>query len=86
MNDEAKKVIDKISEIEKTVAGKKLAYKAGRYTYSFQNFQTIRTFGKDIYSGEITLKETNLLVEIMNFKKKNKTTGSRKKTGKRKCS
>ena len=85
-NDEAKKVIDKISEIEKTVAGKKLAYKAGRYTYSFQNFQTIRTFGKDIYSGEITLKETNLLVEIMNFKKKNKTTGSRKKTGKRKCS
>ena len=71
LNDEAKKEIDKISEIEKTVDREKLAYKAGRYTYSFQNFQTVGTFGRDIYNGEITLKEAdeeqaNLLVEIVN--------------------
>ena len=76
LNDEAKKMV-KISGIEKTVGREKLAYKASGYTYSFQNFQTIRTFGRDIYNGEITLKEAdkdqaNLLVEIMNFKKKTK--------------
>ena len=48
-----------------------------------QNFQTIKTFGEDIYDGTITLKEANdyqtdLLIEIMNFKKKNKTKKSRK--------
>ena len=37
----------------------------------------MRTFGRDIYSGEITLKEADedqarLLPEIMNFKKKTK--------------
>ena len=84
MNDEANKEMDKISRIEKTVDREKSAYKASGYTCSFQNFQTIRTFGRDIYNGEITLKEAdedqaNLLVEIMNFKKKNRTTKSRKK-------
>ena len=84
MNNEAKKEMGKIVEIEKTVDREKLIYKASEYTYSFQNFQTIKTFGRDIYNDKITLKEadkdqTNLLVEIMNFKKKNKTTGFRKK-------
>ena len=84
MNNEAKKEMGKIIEIEKTVDREKLIYKASEYTYSFQNFQTIKTFGRDIYNDKITLKEadkdqTNLLVEIMNFKKKNKTTGFRKK-------
>ena len=45
--------------------------RAGEYTSSFKNFQTIKTFGKCIYNGEITLKvadddQSNLLVEIMN--------------------
>ena len=77
MNDEAKKEMGKISRTEKTVDREKLTYKASEYTYSFQIFQTIRTFGRDICSGEITLKEAdenqaNLLDEIMNFKKKAK--------------
>ena len=38
LNDEAKKEMDKISRIEKTVDREKLAYKASEYTYSFQNF------------------------------------------------
>ena len=51
-----------------------MVYKASKYTYSFKNFQAIKTFGKDIYNGEVTLKEADddqadLLVEIMNFKK-----------------
>ena len=45
------------------------------YIYSFEKFQTIKTFGGDIYNGSITLKEANdcqtdLLIKIMNFRKK----------------
>ena len=54
LNDEAKKEIDKISEIEKTIDREKLVYRESEYTYSFQNFRTIKTFGRDIYNGEIT--------------------------------
>ena len=53
-NDEAKKELDKIKEIEKTVDREKLVYKASEYTYSFKNFLTIRAFGRDIYEGKIT--------------------------------
>ena len=54
-------------EIEKIVDREKLIYRAGKYTYSFKNFQAIKIFGRDIYNGKITLKEadedqTNLLV------------------------
>ena len=54
LNDAAKKEIDKISEIEKTIDREKLVYRESEYTYSFQNFRTIKTFGRDIYNGEIT--------------------------------
>ena len=42
-NDEAKKELDKIKEIGKTVDKEKLVYRASEYTYSFKNFQTIKT-------------------------------------------
>ena len=48
-NDEAKKELDKIKEIEKNVDREKLIYETNEYTYSFKNFQTIKTFGRDIY-------------------------------------
>ena len=84
MSEEAKKEMDKIVKIEKTVDREKLIYRVSEYTYRFQNFQTIKTFGRDIYSGKITLKETDedqasLLVEIMNFKKKTKPQDPEKK-------
>ena len=65
-------------ETEKTANRENLIYRASEYRYSFKNFQTIKTFGKDIYNGKITLKEaddyqSNLLVEIMAFLKKHKT-------------
>ena len=91
LNDEAKKEMDKISRIEKTVDRERLAYKASGYTYSFQIFQTIRTFGRDIYNGEIPLKtadedQANLLAEIMNIKKKKHHRIQKKKAGKKRCS
>ena len=84
LNDEAKKEMDKISKIEKTVDREKLVYEASEYEYSFQNFLTIRAFGRDIYNGEITLKEAdedqvNLVNEIRNFRDKTKRRGERKK-------
>ena len=90
LNDEAKREIDKILEVEKTVDREKLVYEASEYEYSFQNFLTIRTFGRDIYNDEITLKETDedqssLLNEIINFRDKTKPR-SEKKARKRKCS
>ena len=38
-NDEAKKELDKIKEIEKSAAIEKLIYETNEYTYSFKNFK-----------------------------------------------
>ena len=83
-NDEAKKELDKIKEIEKNVDREKLIYETNEYTYSFKNFRTKRAFGRDIYEGKITIKEgdedqTDLLVAIMNFKKNKKPRSQEKK-------
>ena len=51
--------MDKIAKTEKTVNREKLIYKSSEYTYSLQNFQTIKTFGRGVYSGEINLKKTD---------------------------
>ena len=78
----------------------KLIYKTNEYTHSFKNFETIKTFGRDIYEGKITIEEadkyqTSLLVEIMNFMKNSKprskknpkkTTTTTTTTRKRNCS
>ena len=83
-NDEAKKELDKIKETENNVDREKLIYKTNEYTYSFKNFQTIKTFGRDIYEGKITIEEANeyqtdLLAEIMNFRKNTKPRSQEKK-------
>ena len=59
MSGEAKKEIGKIIEIGKIVDREKLIFRASEYTYNFQNFQTIKTFGRDIYNGKITLKKAD---------------------------
>ena len=38
LGDEAKKEMDKIMQVEKTVDREKLIYRASEYTYSFKNF------------------------------------------------
>ena len=50
-----------------------MVYETDEYTYSFKNFQAIKTFGPDIYEGEVTIKEadeyqTDLLTEILDFR------------------
>ena len=85
LTEEAKNGFNKIKEIEKAVHREKLVYRTNEYTYSFKNFRTISTIVGEIYNGKITLKEadedqSNLLVEIMHFKKKSKTAKSREKT------
>ena len=82
-NDEAKKELHKIKEIEKNVDREKLIYGKDEYKYSFKNFQTIKTFGRDIYEGEITIKEAdeyeaNFLTEIINFRKNTKPRSQEK--------
>ena len=62
----------------------KLIYKRNEYTYSFKNFQTIKTFGRDIYEGKTMIEEANeyqtdLLAEIMNFRKNTKPRSQEKK-------
>ena len=58
-SDEAREEINKILKIEKNVDREKLVYEAGRYKYDFRKFNTIRTFGEDIYEGKITLEEAD---------------------------
>ena len=69
---------------QKTANREKLVYRASEYTYNFKNFRTIRKFGRDIYEGKITLKETNedqsnLLNEIKNFRDKTRLQNDKKK-------
>ena len=83
-NDEARKELDKIKEVEKNADREKLIYKTNDYTYSFKNFQTIKTFDRDIYEGKITLKKaikyrTNLLAQIMDFRANTKPKSQEKK-------
>ena len=54
---------------KKMVDRKKWYYRTNEYTYNFQNFRTINTFDRDINNSAITLKEADLLVEILNFRK-----------------
>ena len=78
------KEIDKTKELEKTVDREKLVYRASKYTYSFKNFRTIRTFGRGIYEGKTILKEanedqSNLLNDIRSFRDKTRLQNGQKK-------
>ena len=74
--EEAKDELNKLNEIGKTVDRENLTYTASEYIQiRFKNFKTMKSFGRDIYNGEITLKDAdevqkNVLVETINFKNK----------------
>ena len=86
-NDEAKKELHKIKEIEKNVDKEKLIYETDEYTYSFKNFQTIKTFGRDIYESKITIKKADEYQADLLLKsyilRKIRNQGVEKKTRKR---
>ena len=78
LSEEAKNQFNKIKEKEKTANRENLVYRTNEYTLSFKNFQSINTFGRDIYNDKITLKEANedqhsLLAENLNFRIEIKT-------------
>ena len=89
LNNEAKKELHKIKEIEKNVDRDKLIYETNKYTYSFKDIQIIKTFDRDIYEGKITLEKANeyqvdLLAEIMNFGENTKPRSEEKRNKKQK--
>ena len=50
-------------------------YKTNKYAFNFQNLWAISTFGRNIHNDKITAEEADedqrdLLVEVLNFKKK----------------
>ena len=59
LTEEAKYDLKRIKGIEKMIDRENLVYRTNEDTYSFKNFQTINTFGKNIYNGAITLKEAD---------------------------
>ena len=59
-------------------------YRMNKCIFNFQNFQTLSTFGGDIYNGKITIAEADedqsyFSVEILNFKEKAKLESPEKK-------
>ena len=61
--------------MEKIVKREDLVYETDRYKYNFQQFETIRSFAKNIYVGKITLDDadktqSDLLNEFPDFKEK----------------
>ena len=84
ISEEAKNELSKIKETEKTVDRENWHYRTNKYTFNFQNFQSINTFGRGIQNGKITTEEadedqSDLLVEILSFKKKAKSKSPKKK-------
>ena len=89
-NDETKNEFNKIKEIGKNVEREKLLYKASGNTYDFRKFNTIRTFGKNIYEVKINLEEADkdqldLLNEIKKFSEKTRPKGCKKRQENKNC-
>ena len=87
-SDEAKEEINRILKVEKNVDREKLVYDSGKYTYDFRMFNTIRTFGEDLYEGKITLEEadedqSDLTDMINEFAKETRPRNSGKKQEKK---
>ena len=87
-SDEAKEEINRILKVEKNVDREKLVYDSGKYTYDFRMFNTIRTFGEDLYEGKITLEEadedqSDLTDMINEFTKETRPRNSGKKQEKK---
>ena len=83
-SDEAKEELNKILKIEKNVDREKLVYDAGKHKDDFRKFNTIRTFGEDIYNGRITLEEadedqSDLADKIDEFAEKTRPKSDKKK-------
>ena len=71
----SKNEIDEIKKWKEKIERKKLIYKTKKYTYDFQKYETIRSFGDSIYTRKAIIVEAdedqnNLLKNIAEFNKK----------------
>ena len=85
LNEEAIAEIYRIKETEKMVNKEASIFETSKYAYNFQQFETIRSFAKNILGGKITLNnddedQSNLLVKVMTFKKKDLNKAEKKAT------
>ena len=60
----------KLKNGKKKLKGKDLKYETKKYTYNFQQYETLRSFGDNIYFGKINIDEaemdlSNLLKNIV---------------------
>ena len=60
----AKNKLKKIKQIEKTVDREHLYDTTKKYTFDFQYFRTISTFGRDIFNGKLRKKKLMKIKEI----------------------
>ena len=71
----SKNEIDEIKKWKEKIERKKLIYKTKKYTYDFQKYGTIRSFGNSIYTRKAIIVEAekdqnNLLKNVAEFDKK----------------
>ena len=76
-NIEIRNEINEIKKWEEKIKRKDLTYKANEYKYDFQQYETIRSFGEGIYTGEINIYEAemdqrNLLENMVEFNEKSR--------------
>ena len=59
-NNKIKNDINDIKKWEEKNKWKDLIYRAGKYKYDFQQFETIRSFSDSIYIGKINMNEAEM--------------------------
>ena len=85
LNEEAIAEIYRIKKTEKMVNKEASIFETSKYVYNLQQFETIRSFAKNILGDKITLNnddedQSNLLVKVMTFKKKDLNKAGKKAT------
>ena len=74
-NNEIKNERHKIKKLEEIIRRKDLKYETKKHMYDFQQYETIRSFGDNIYTGKINIGEaemdqSNLFKNIVEFNNK----------------
>ena len=74
-NNEIKNELDKIKRWEEKIERKDLEYETKKYIYDFKQYETIRSFGDNIYTGKFNIDEaeidqSNLVKNIVEFNNK----------------
>ena len=74
-------------KIQKNCRIENIQFLKYKYTYTFKQFEAIRSLAKNIFDGKLTLNnadedQRNLLIEIVNFKKDGKAKDLKEKNKK----